>query len=205
MPEALRDQPHEPEIVSTEVVFDGMVWDVRRETFANGDGRITREFVAHTGAVAVLALDERDNVLLIRQYRHPIRTREWELPAGLLDQPGESPLLAAQRELAEEVDLAATEWAVLSDFATTPGGSNERLRIYLARGLSDTAAFERTEEEADIEKRWASLDEVVDAVLARDVQNSILVIGALAAQASRSRGWAPLAPADSPWPEHPLR
>lgn len=196
----LRDQKLEPTVLASEVMFPGLIWDVRRERYTHGSGEITREFVDHTGAVAVLAMRDDDSVLLIRQYRHPIRTREWELPAGLLDIPGESPLLAAQRELAEEVDLAAADWSVLSDFATTPGGSNEKLRIYLARGLTDTAAFDRTEEEADIEKRWASLDEIVDAVLARDVQNSILVIGALAAQASRSRGWATLAPADSAWP-----
>ncbi len=202
-PQPLSDELVSPRILSSEIAFGGIVWDVRRETFVHGDGEITREFVAHTGAVAVLVMDAADNVLLIRQYRHPIRAREWELPAGLLDQPTESALLAAQRELAEEADLAAAEWAVLTDFSTSPGGSNEQLRIYLARGLTETVPFVRTEEEADIEKRWATLDEIVDAVLARDVQNSILVIAALAAQASRSRGWATLAPADEPWLRHP--
>ena len=203
--EPIRDETADLTIVRSEVAFAGKIWDVRRETFELGDHEITREFVAHTGAVAVLALDDEDRVCLIRQYRHPVRSREWELPAGLLDITGESPLVAAQRELAEEVDLVASEWSVLSDFQVSPGGSNEALRIYLARGLSDAdEVFARTEEEAELEKTWVDLDEVVDAVLARDVQNSILVIGVLAAQAARGREWATLAPAEEPWPRHPL-
>ena len=202
---SLRDEPAALRVTESERVFEGRVWNVRRETVDFGDAQITRDFVEHTGAVAVLALDAQENVCLIRQYRHPVRAREWELPAGLLDLEGESPLLAAQRELAEEVDLVASDWAVLSDFMTSPGGSNEALRIYLARGLSDAPeAFARTDEEAELEKHWVPIDEVVDAVLARDVQNSILVIGALAAQAARSRDWSTLAPADVPWPRHPL-
>jgi len=202
---SLRDEPAALRVTESERVFEGRVWNVRRETVDFGDAQITRDFVEHTGAVAVLALDDLDRVCLIRQYRHPVRSREWELPAGLLDLEGESPLVGAQRELAEEVDLVASEWNVLSDFMTSPGGSNEALRIYLARGLSDAPeAFARTDEEAELEKHWVTLDEVVDAVLARDVQNSILVIGALAAQAARARDWSTLAPADAPWPRHPL-
>jgi len=153
----------------------------------------------------VLVLDDQDRVCLIRQYRHPIRTREWELPAGLLDFAGESALAAAQRELAEEVDLVAADWALLSDFHTSPGGSNESLRVYLARGVSDAhEVFDRTDEESEIEKRWVALDEVVDAVLGRRVQNSILVIAVLAAHASRARGWSSLGDAESAWTRHPL-
>ena len=201
----LADELVDLPVLSSDVVFDGAIWNVRRDRFAFGDSEITREYIDHTGAVAVLVLDDDDRVCLIRQYRHPVRSREWELPAGLLDLEGESPLVGAQRELAEEVDLVASEWNVLSDFMTSPGGSNEALRIYLARGLSDAPeAFARTDEEAELEKHWVALDEVVDAVLARDVQNSILVIGALAAQAARARDWSTLAPADAPWPRHPL-
>jgi ADP-ribose pyrophosphatase len=201
----LRDEPVDLPIVTTEVAFAGRVWNIRRETFELGDHGITREFMDHTGAVAVLALDDDDRVCLIRQYRHPVRAREWELPAGLLDLEGESPLVGAQRELAEEVDLVADRWNVLMDFQVSPGGSNEALRIYLARGIRDAdEVFERTEEEAELEKTWLPLEEVAEAVLARDVQNSILVIGVLAALASKARGWDTLAPADEPWPRHPL-
>ncbi|GAB2463999.1 ADP-ribose pyrophosphatase [Conyzicola lurida] len=192
-------------VASSEVVFHGAIWDVRQDKFLYAGSQITREYIDHTGAVAVLVLDDEDRVCLIRQYRHPIATREWELPAGLLDFAGESALSAAQRELAEEVDLVAADWALLVDFHTSPGGNNEALRVYLARGISDAAeVFERTDEESEIEKRWVPLDEVVDAVLGRRVQNSILAIAALAAHTSRARGWSSLADADSPWPQHPV-
>ncbi|PSL38457.1 ADP-ribose pyrophosphatase [Labedella gwakjiensis] len=200
----LEDVPFAVEVAESERVFEGRVWDIRRDTFDYNGSSIVREYTDHTGAVAVLALDEEDRVLLIRQYRHPVGLREWEIPAGLLDVEGEDPLVAVQRELEEEADLRATDWDVLAEFATSPGGNNEVIRVYLARGLSATErVFERTEEEADIEVAWVPLDEAVDAVLARRVQNPSLAIGALAAHASRARGWSTLAPADSPWDRHP--
>ncbi|WP_420898094.1 NUDIX domain-containing protein [Cryobacterium mannosilyticum] len=192
-------------VTDTGIVFDGKVWDVRRDTFDYAGSGIVREYLDHPGAVAILALDDEDRVLLIKQYRHPVRAREWELPAGLLDEDGEHPLIGAQRELAEEADVTAADWDVLSEFYTSPGGSNEVIRIYLARGLAAaTDAFERTDEEADIEIRWVPLDDCVDAVLARRLQNPSLVIGVLAAHASRARGWSSLAAADTPWPRHPV-
>lgn len=208
MTEPLADEVSAVTVVSSEVVYAGIVWDIRRDVFEYGDAvpveTITREYVDHTGAVAILALDDQDRVLLIRQYRHAIGTREWEIPAGLLDIDGEPPVIGAQRELAEEADVVAREWNLLSDFYSTPGGSNEAIRIYLARGLSESdARFERTDEESDIEKRWVPLDEVVAAVLGRTVGNSILSIAVLTAQASRAGGWSSLAPADAPWPRHP--
>lgn len=201
MAEPLADEPVELPLRSSEQVFEGRVWDVRRDTFELGGRSIVREYVDHPGAVAVLALDDDDRVFLIRQYRHPVRTRSWEIPAGLLDVHGEDPLPAAQRELAEEGDLVASEWAVLVDFFTSPGGSDEAIRVYLARGLSATnEVFEREEEEAHMEHRWVDLDECVDAVLTRRVQNPSLAIGVLAAQAARARGWKSLGSADAAWP-----
>ncbi|WP_420898615.1 NUDIX domain-containing protein [Cryobacterium algoritolerans] len=192
-------------VTDTGIVFDGKVWDVRRDTFDYAGSGIVREYLDHPGAVAILAIDDQDRALLIKQYRHPVRVREWELPAGLLDEDGEHPLIGAQRELAEEADVTAGDWNVLSEFYTSPGGSNEVIRIYLARGLAAASdVFERTEEEADIEIRWVPLDECVDAVLARRLQNPSLVIGVLAAHASRARDWGSLAPADTPWPRHPI-
>lgn len=189
---------------STDEVFHGRIWDVRRETVEYDGTPMTREFVDHTGAVAILALDHEDRVLLIKQYRHAVRRREWEIPAGLLDAGAESPLDAAKRELSEEVDLVADEWSVLTDMATTPGGNNECIRVYLARGLRDSGSvFEREHEEADLERRWVPLDDAVDAVLERRVHNGSLMLAVLCAQSARARGWATLAAADSPWPEHP--
>ena len=201
---ALSDVGETPDIIAAETVFAGKVWDIRRETFRYNGNDIVREFVDHTGAVAVLALDDHDRALLIRQYRHPVRTRDWEIPAGLLDAHGESALAAAKRELAEEADLEADDWSVLSEFYTSPGGSDEAIRIYLARSVRATAEeFQRTEEEADIEKRWVPLDDVVDAVLARRIQNPSLVIAALTARTARETGWSQLGDADSPWLRHP--
>jgi len=199
--EPLADEQVELPLLASERVFEGRVWDIRRDTFELGGRPIVREYVDHPGAVAVLALDDHDRVFLIRQYRHPVRANDWEIPAGLLDVDGEDPLAAAKRELAEEGDLEASEWAVLVDFFTSPGGSDEAIRIYLARGLSATSeGFDREDEEAHMVTRWVDLDECVDAVLARRVQNPSLAVGILAAYTSRAREWRGLGAADAPWP-----
>lgn len=178
----LADEPSHPLIVSSTLAYKGKVWDIRSEVFDYDGHEITREFVDHTGAVAVLAVDAEGRVLLIQQYRHPVRMREWEIPAGLLDVAGEPPLDAAKRELEEEVDLVADDWSELSAFHSSPGGSNELIRVYIARGLSASPKpFARSEEEANIVKRWVPLDEAVDAVLAGHLKNSILTIAVLAA------------------------
>jgi len=199
--EGLFDQPAEVSIVDRGIAFNGRVWDVVHETFDYNDHHLTRDFVRHTGAVAVLALDETDRLLAIRQYRHPVRLREWEIPAGLLDLDGEDPLEAAQRELAEEVDLEASTWNVLADYCTSPGGSDEIIRVYLARGLQATSMpFDRTEEEADLELRWVTLDDAVSAVMSSAVTNSIFQVAILRAYVARERGWDGLPAADAPWP-----
>ena len=203
-PEGLRDDPAPQTITASETVFAGAVWDLRRESFDYSGTSITREYVDHPGAVAILALDDDGRVLLIKQYRHPIAARDWELPAGLLDLQGESPLVGAKRELAEEADLQASDWLLLSEFFTSPGGSNEAIRIYLARGVTATAhAFARYDEEADIEVRWVPLDEVVDAVLTRRIRNPILSMAALAAHTAQATGFEQLGHAEEPWPWHP--
>ena len=184
----LADEPFAPEIASSDVVFDGAVWDVRRERFAFGDGELVREFVAHTGAVAVLAIDDDDRMLAIRQYRHPIRERNWELPAGLLDVEGEDPLEAGQRELAEEADLVAADWEPLIQLHTTPGGSDEIIHVFRATGLSAAPeVFARDGEEADIVTRWVAVAEAVDAVLAGRARNGIFMAAVLAEHARRTR------------------
>lgn len=204
MSELPRDEAVTLDVLSSEVVFAGRVWDIRREQFAIAGATVARDFVDHTGAVAVLALDDEDRVLLLQQYRHPVRSRDWELPAGLLDLAGEDPLTAARRELAEEADLVAEEWAVLSDILVSPGGSNEVIRIFLARGIAAAPeVFDRAEEEAEIALRWVPLDEAVEAVLQRLVQNSIMSVAVLAADAARARGWRTLGSPDAAWPQHP--
>lgn len=183
--EELKDEPSLVPVRSSAVLHDGKIWDVVLEEFEYGGAVLAREFVDHPGAVAVLAMDDQERVLLIRQYRHPIRTRDWELPAGLLDLEGEDPLEAAKRELAEEVDLEAGEWSDLAAFYTSPGGSNELLQVYLAKDLRATPAFARFAEEEHIELRWVALDEAVEAVLGGKLRNSILTIAVLTAHARR--------------------
>lgn len=181
----IRDLRDPAEVTSSERVFEGRAWDIRRDEFAFAGHTITREYMDHPGAVAVLAIDDQDRVLLINQYRHPIGLRDWELPAGLLDVGGEPPLDTARRELAEEADLMAEHWSELITFHTSPGGSNETLHVFEARGLLPTQAFARTDEEAEIVTRWVPLDEAVDAVLEGRLSNSILIIAVLAAHARR--------------------
>lgn len=204
----LRDELVTPAVSASEVVFEGAVWDVRRDTFDLEGETLVREVVDHPGAVAVLALDEDDRALLIRQYRHPVAAHEWEVPAGLLDFAGEDPLVAAQRELAEEADVTADDWSVLVDYFTSPGGLTEAIRVYLARGLRpvpEGERFQRDGEEAHLIHRYVPLDEVVAGVLAGDLHNSTLVIATMTARASREGGWTSLRPAGSRWPEHPGR
>ena len=173
-------------IVSSERVFQGKVWDIYSDTVRFAGGEMTREYMKHSGAVAVLALDDDGKVLLINQYRQPIKVRDWELPAGLLDVDGEPPLEAAKRELAEETDLVAAQWSPLIRFNSTPGGSNEVIHIFEARGLSASPkSHHRTDEEAEIVVRWVALDEVVAAALDGRLSNAPLIIAVLAAHARR--------------------
>jgi 8-oxo-dGTP pyrophosphatase MutT (NUDIX family) len=177
----LRDEPFRPDVLRSDLVYEGAVWDVRDDLVRYGDGQIRRQYVAHTGAVAIVALDVDGRVLLIQQYRHPIRHRDWELPAGLLDVPGEAPIEAARRELAEEADLVAEHWEPLVSSWTTPGGNDEVIHLFLATGVTPApAAHAREDEEADIRVEWVPLDEAVEAVLAGRMRNGILSIGVLA-------------------------
>ena len=200
----VRDEPADLPVLRSEQVLDGLVWDVRRDVVDLGHGTVTREVLVHTGAVGVVALDDDERVLLLRQYRHPVGHYLWEPPAGLLDVPGEDPLVTARRELAEEADLVAADWHVLVDFFNSPGGSTEAFRCYLARGLSPVPAGERhdrEDEERDMATGWLPLDEARDLVLAGHLHNPTAVTGILAACAARDAGWESLRPADAPWPE----
>jgi 8-oxo-dGDP phosphatase len=194
-------------VLESSTPFEGFIFDVVRDRVDLGAGGVvTRDFVTHPGAVAVLALREVggvDHVLLIRQYRHASGGHVWELPAGLLDVPGEPPRDAAARELAEEVDLVAEQWHVLADDVTSPGAFPETVRVFLARGLSDVDeadAHQRTAEELTLRPLWVPLDDAVDAALAGRISNSATLVGLLSAGLSRDRGWSTLRPADAPWP-----
>ena len=203
--QAIADQPSPHEVVASQVVWNGRIVDMVKDHVIVVEGRepVVREYTRHPGAVAVVVMrgeSGAEEILLERQYRHPVQASLWEIPAGLLDIPGEDPRVAAERELAEEADLVAKRWDVLVDDFTSPGGSSEPLRVFLARELRDAdEAFDREDEEATMEYAWVRLDDALTMVLDGRLHNPSAVIGVLAAHAARGRGWAGLRPADAPW------
>lgn len=202
------DEPSPRRLLSSKKVYEGRIWDVVSDSFQLSDEGepLVRDYIDHPGAVAILPMNDDGDVLLLRQYRHPVGMDLWEIPAGLLDVEGEDFVVGAARELAEEADLVASRWNVLADFFNSPGSSSEAIRIYLARGLSDVPGHElhvRTDEEAEIELHWTPLDEAVAAVLDGRLHNPSAVVGILAAAAARAGNFESLRPADAPWPAHP--
>lgn len=178
-------------VLQRDVIHEGIVWDVVAETADLGHSQIRREFIDHPSAVAVIATRIEagvEQVLLLRQYRHPVRADLWEPPAGILDVAGEDLQQAAARELAEEADLAAATWDVLVDYFTSPGCCDEGIRIFWATDVTHTGeTFDRSDEEADIEVGWFPLDDVVRAILAGKLHNPSTVVGVLALAARRAR------------------
>nr|WTB30245.1 NUDIX hydrolase [Streptomyces sp. NBC_00830] len=204
----IQDTPEEWQVTATETPFTGNKTSVRTDDVVMPDGSVVRrDYQVHPGSVAVLALDDAGRVLVLRQYRHPVRHKLWEIPAGLLDIPGENPLHAAQRELYEEAYVKAEDWRVLTDVYTTPGGCDEAVRIFLARNLSeaDGERFEVSEEEADMELARVELKELVRGVLAGELHNNSLVVGVLSLVAVLGGdGIDSLRPAEAPWPARPF-
>jgi 8-oxo-dGTP pyrophosphatase MutT (NUDIX family) len=203
---AVRDEPFAPYPVSrSNLPFrSGRVIDVRIDEVAMPTGSMAiRDVVVHPGAVGIIALDNAGRVLLLRQYRHPVKRMLWEPPAGLLDEANENPLTAAKRELFEEAHLQAGRWDVLLDVYTSPGMTDEAVRIYLARDVSQSPGprFEGENEEAEMPIEWVPLDEAVRAAQRGDLHNPLVVMGVLAASAAAQEAFAGLRPADAPWPE----
>lgn len=204
-PDELVDVPESWQVTEHELLARGVVSSFVQETVLTPDGHpLQRQFTLHPGAVGIIALDDHERVALVRQYRHPVRHRMIEPPAGLLDIDGEDYLVAAQRELAEEVGLAASQWRVLAEEFSSPGGLCEGMRMYLARGLSEVPApegFVKHGEEAHMDTVWASLDDLVAGVLAGRLHSPTLVAGVLTTWAAKTRGgFDALRAADAPWP-----
>ncbi len=187
------------ETASSETLYIGRIFALRRDHVRMpGGNTAVREVVEHYGAVAVVALDNDNKIPMVYQYRHPFGRRLWELPAGLLDAAGEPPHLTAARELVEEVGLEAGTWRVLVDLNTTPGFSDESVRVFLATGLRDVGRPEAHDEEADMTMRWYPIVDAVRMVLSGEIANAIAVAGILAAHAVTT-GVAEPRPLDSPW------
>jgi len=202
------EDPHADQykVLASSRQFQGRVISLRTDELQMSDGTVaTREIVEHPGAVGVVALDDADQVVLVNQYRHPVRSYLDELPAGLLDVAGESALVAAQRELEEETGLAATDWHVLVDLFTSPGMTDEAIRVFLARGLSDAPGerFVPQHEEITLTVSRIALDEAVRRALRGELTNAAAAAGVCAAAAARAAQWRELRPADAPWPGRP--
>ncbi len=176
-----KDEPTDLSISESEVVFEGMIWNVVRDTFEYSGSELKREYVLHPGAVAIIALNGQQEILLIKQYRHPVRERLWEIPAGLLDIPGEQKLEAAKRELMEETGYAAASWEELTSFHTTPGGNNETITIFLAKDARHVGhELDLEGEEVDMETRWVALSEAVSSVVRGEMRSPSAAVGIMA-------------------------
>jgi len=200
---SIHDESDPQRTVASTLRFPGLRWSIVTEDVELADGQIvTRDMQLHPGAVGIVVLDDQERVLLIRQYRHPVGCYLWEPPAGLMDEPGESALNAAKRELVEEAGLEADSWAVLADWFNSPGGSTEGFRCFLARDIRPVPGGRPvgSGEEANLPVVWVPLQEAVTAVLRGDLHNPTAVTGILALWAAKSRGLAGLRDGDSPWP-----
>lgn len=169
------------------------------------DGEVAeRDYMRHVGAVGVVALDGDDNVVLIRQYRHALGREIWELPAGLIDVPGEELAAAAARELAEEADLRAGRYDLLVDTNPSPGCSDEIIRLFLARDLSDVSEGDRhrrTHEEAAMTVSRVPLETAVTMALSGEITNAACLVGILATAQAMARNWTTLRQVDEPLPD----
>ena len=198
---------HRYEVADTEIAYRGRVISVRRDMVRMPDGETSqRDVVVHPGSVGVVALDEQERVVMVRQYRHPIGEPLWELPAGILDIPGEPASVAAARELAEEAGLRAGRYDLLVDVYSSPGMTDEAYRLFLARDLTEIPAAERhvgIHEEAEMGVTRIALSEAVARVQRGEITNAMAVIGLLAADRARADGYTSLRPVDSPWPARP--
>ncbi|WP_077098174.1 NUDIX domain-containing protein [Mycobacterium terramassiliense] len=194
---------HVFETISSETLYKGKIFALRRDHVRMpGDTTAVREVVEHFGAVAIVAMDDDDNIAMVYQYRHPLGRRLWELPAGLLDVSGEPAQLTAARELHEEAGLKADTWRVLVDLDSTPGFSDESVRVYLATGLTVITQPEGHHEEADMTLKWYPLADAVRMVFSGEIVNAIAVAGVLAAHAVTDGVGQPRPP-DSPWTDKP--
>lgn len=201
-----RPGEHDFPVRSATDIYSGRVMALRSDRVVMPGGRVaTREILEHPGAVAVVAVDESGRVRMLHQYRHAVRRRLWELPAGLLDVAGEDPAVTADRELTEEAGLSARDWSVLLDVVPSPGFSDESVRIFLARDLVEKPRPDLgDDEEADLELRWIPIAEALGMVFSGEIVNAVSCAGLLAARAVLAGEFDPR-PVDAEWGDRPFR
>jgi 8-oxo-dGDP phosphatase len=187
-------------VTGSEEHFRNWLISVRTDKVQMPDNhQAERTVVTHIGAVGILALDEQDRVLMIRQYRHPVARQLWEIPAGLRDVTGEALADTARRELLEETGHAARQWGVLVDSYASPGITNERIRIFLARGLEVAESdYVREGEEKYLRTEWVPLAEAADLALSGKLHNGATIQAVLAGYIASSEGFSRLRPSDAP-------
>jgi 8-oxo-dGDP phosphatase len=199
----LADAAEDRVVVRSTPRFHGRVWNIRTDLVDLGDGQqVERDLVVHPGAVGIIAVDDEEQVLLVRQYRHPVSAQLWEPPAGLLDVPGEDPLAAARRELFEEAAYRAARWSVLLDVFMSPGGSGESVRLFLAQDLTPVSEAERfigEGEERGMLTRWVPLAQARAGIFSGDLHSPLTVMGILAVTRVLVDGDASTRPVESPW------
>ena len=175
----------EGEVLASRAVFKGRVFSVTRDRVREPGGiEITREVVRHAGSAVILPRRDDGRVLLVRQFRLPVRRSIWELAAGRRD-PGETPLRAARRELEEETGLSAERWKLLGEFYPSPGYVDERMWLFLAQGLREGQA--RPEDDERIRKRWFTLDQLGALVRSGGIQDAKTLIGYFLISASKHK------------------
>ncbi len=165
--------------IHEETIFEGKIITLRKDRVLLPNGEeADREIVEHPGGVAVVALDEKENVYMVRQYRHPFKTVLLELPAGKLNY-GEDPFTCGVRELEEETGLTAKTYDYLGSFMVSPGFCGEKIHIYLARNLSRGTMHLDPDEFLEVEKR--PLKELLDMIMNNEMEDAKTVLGILKA------------------------
>ena len=177
----MMDEELREKFLSSEDIYNGKIIRVQKwqVTLPNGETAL-REVVRHNGASAIVPVDDRGMVTLVRQHRVAIDRCTWEIPAGKLDTPSEDPFSAAKRELEEETGLQAEHWQKLTCMFTTPGFCNEQISIYLATGLSQHPSHPDADEFLGLTKM--PLEEAVALCMAGEIRDSKTLVGLLMAQ-----------------------